>query len=115
MPLENGNLEAYKGAAQVTFGIGFNHHFIHGAQTIVQYDRAPSVWTTTFLYLAGFRFTVTWSVFSMLGSRTEIAGQVSNKTVELLSNVSLFADVTDRMVTGIETNLGRRWEETRKC
>jgi hypothetical protein len=30
----------------------------------------------------------------------------SNKAVELLSNVTLFADVTDRVVAGIETNLG---------
>ena len=107
LPFENAHLEAYKAAGQVTFGTGLAHAFIHGAQAIVQYDRDPSLWTTTLLYLAGFRFTETWSVFGMFGSRAEVSGSVANKTVELLSNVTLFADVTDRMVAGIETNLGQ--------
>jgi hypothetical protein len=107
IPFESAHLEAYKVAGQVTFGTGLNHKFIHGAQAIVQYDRDPSLWTTTLLYLTGFRFTETWSVFGMFGSRAEISGAVANKAVELLSNVSLFADVTDRIVAGIETNLGQ--------
>ncbi|MBK5280936.1 MAG: hypothetical protein JJE16_02485, partial [Nitrospiraceae bacterium] len=84
-----------------------NHRYIHGAQAIVQYDRGPSLWTTTLLYLAGFRFDKTWSVFGMFGSRVEVTGPVPGKAVELLSNVTLFADVTDRIVAGIETNLGQ--------
>jgi hypothetical protein len=107
IPLENAHLEAYKAAGQVTFGTGLNHKFIHGAQAIVQYDRAPSLWTTTLLYLAGFRFTKTWSIFGMFGSRAEVSGPVANKAVEVLSNVTLFADVTNRMVAGLETNLGQ--------
>lgn len=104
--MENSYLEAYKAAGQITFGTGLNHRFIHGAQAILQYDRSPSLWTTTLLYLAGFRFDETWSIFGMVGSRAEVIGSVSNKAVELLSNVSLFGDVTDRMVAGIEANLG---------
>lgn len=107
VPMENSYLEAYKAAGQITFGTGLNHRFIHGAQAILQYDRSPSLWTTTLLYLAGFRFDETWSIFGMFGSRAEVIGPVSNKAVEFLSNVSLFADVTDRMVAGIETNLGQ--------
>jgi len=107
VPMENAHLEAYKGAAQFTFGTALNHHYIHGAQAIVQYDRGPSLWTTTLLYLAGFRFDKTWSVFGMFGSRVEVVGPVSGKAVELLSNITLFADVTDRIVAGIETNLGQ--------
>ena len=107
VPMENAHLEAYKGAAQVTFGTALNHRFIHGAQAIVQYDRSPSLWTTTLLYLAGFRLDETWSVFGMFGSRVEVTGPVPDKAVELLSNVTLFADVTDRIVAGIETNLGQ--------
>lgn len=106
-PMENTHLEAYKAAGQITFGTGLNHRFIHGAQAIVQYDRDPKLWTTTLLYLAGFRFDETWSVFGMFGSRAEVGGAVPNKTVEVLSNISLFADVTDRTVAGIETNLGQ--------
>ena len=107
VPMENSHVEAYKAAGQITFGTGLNHRFIHGAQTIVQYGRSSSLWTTTLLYLAGFRFDETWSVFSMIGGRAEVLGPPANKFVELLSNVTLFADVTDRLVAGIEANLNQ--------
>jgi hypothetical protein len=107
VPMENSHVEAYKGAGQITFGTALNHRFIHGAQAILQYGRDSSVWTTTGLYLAGFRFNDTWSVFGMFGGRGEILGSVPNKEVELLANVTLFTDVTDRMVAGIETNLNQ--------
>jgi hypothetical protein len=107
VPMENSHVEAYKGAGQITFGTALNHRFIHGAQAILQYGRDSSVWTTTGLYLAGFRFNDTWSVFGMVGGRGEILGPVANKEAELLANVTLFADVTDRMVAGIETNLNQ--------
>ncbi len=107
VPMENSHLEAYKGAGQITFGTALNHRFIHGAQAIIQYGRDSSVWTTTGLYLAGFRFNDTWSVFGMVGGRGEILGSVPNKEAEFLANVTLFADVTDRMVAGIETNLNQ--------
>ncbi len=107
LPMENGRLEAYKTAAQVTFGTGFGYRFIHGAQAILQYDRHPNLWTTTLLYLAGFRFNKTWSAFGMFGSRAEVSGAVPNKEVELLANMTLFADVTERVVAGVETNVGQ--------
>lgn len=107
LPLENAHLEAYKAAGQITFGTALNYRFIHGAQAIVQYGRDSSLWTTTLLYLAGVRFDKTWSVFGMFGSRAEVSGPVANKAVGLLSNVTLFADVTDRIVAGIETNFGQ--------
>lgn len=107
LPMENGRLEAYKTAGQVTFGTAFDQRFIHGAQAIVQYDRHPSLWTTTLLYLTGFRFDETWSVFGMFGSRAEVSGAVPNKEIELLANVTLFADVTERVVAGVETNVGQ--------
>lgn len=107
VPIENSRVEAYKAAGQVTFGTAFDHRFIHGAQTIIQYGRDSSIWTTTGLYLAGFRFDKTWSLFGMLGGRAEIIGPVSNKTVEILANTTLFADVTDRLVAGVETNFNQ--------
>ena len=107
VPMENSLVEAYKGAGQITFGTALNHRFIHGAQAILQYGRDASMWTTTGLYLAGFRFNATWSVFGMVGGRGEILGPALNKEAEFLANVTLFADVTDRMVAGIETNLNQ--------
>jgi hypothetical protein len=106
-PFENSRLEAYKGAAQLTFGTTMNNRLIHGAQTILQYDVDPRVWTTTWLYLAGFRFNDTWSLFSMLGPRFEIGDAVGGANTEILANVTLFADITDRLVGGIETNFGQ--------
>ena len=107
LPMENSRLEAYKAAGQVTFGTGLNHRFIHGAQAILQYGRDSSVWTTTGLYLAGFRFNQMWSVFGMFGGRGEVFGPVAEKEIELLANMTLFADVTDRMVLGVETNFNQ--------
>jgi hypothetical protein len=43
----------------------------------------------------------------MIGGRAEVIGPAANKFVELLTNVTLFADVTDRLVAGIETNLNQ--------
>jgi hypothetical protein len=107
LPMENGQLEAYKGASQVTFGTAFNHHFIHGAQAIVQYDLEPKLWTATWLYLAGVRLDKTWSLFGMFGPRHEIGPVTGGRKVELLSNLTVFADVTDRVVAGVETNVGQ--------
>lgn len=107
LPMENARVEAYKGAGQVFFGTGLKDRFIHGSQVIVQYDQQPKLWTTTFLYLAGFRFNETWSVFGMFGPRTELGGRVTARRTEWLSNVTLFADVTNRLVAGIETNVGQ--------
>lgn len=107
VPIENSRTEAYKAAGQVTFGTAFDHHFIHGAQAIIQYGRDSSLWTTTGLYIAGVRLDETWSLFGMLGARAEIIGPVSNKAVELLANATLFADVTDRLVAGVETNFNQ--------
>lgn len=107
VPMETSHVEAYKGAGQFTFGTAFNHRFIHGAQAIVQYGRDSGVWTTTGLYLAGFRFDQRWSVLGMVGGRGEVVGPVPKREIEFLTNITLFSDVTDRMVAGIETNLNQ--------
>ena len=107
VPMENISVEAYKMAGQATLGTLWNHRFIHGAQAIAQYNRAPRFWTTTWLYLAGFRFDKTWSIFGMSGPRFEHGNSLGGFRKEFLSNVTLFADVTNRTVVGIETNFGQ--------
>lgn len=107
LPMENARVEAYKAAGQVTFGTAFENRFIHGAQTILQYDLDPRIWTTTWLYLAGFRLDDTWSLFGMVGPRFELGRAAGGTNAEMLSNVTLFADVTDRLVAGVETNFGQ--------
>jgi hypothetical protein len=107
LPMEDSTLEAYKAAGQLTFGTAFNNRFIHGAQTIVQYNIDSKLWETSLLYLAGFRFDTTWSILGMFGSRGFTNGAPGGSDVELLSNVTLFADLTERLVAGIETNLNQ--------
>ncbi len=107
LPMENATIEAYKTAGQITFGTEFTNRFIHGAQTILQYDLEPRLWTTTWLYLAGLRLDETWSVFGMFGPRAEIGNAVGGANVELLSNLTLFAGPSHHLVAGIETNFGQ--------
>lgn len=107
LPVEDTTVEAYKFAGQTTFGTAFRQRFIHGAQAIIQYDRDPAVWTAALLYIAGWRFDDTWSLFGMTGARGEVAGAVPARRAELLANVSLFADVTPRLVAGLETNVSQ--------
>lgn len=107
LPLENASVEAYKAAGQATFGTLWDHRFIHGAQVITQYDRQPRIWTTTWLYVAGFRFDQRWSLFGMIGPRFEHGNPIGGRNTEILSNVTLFADLTDRLVGGIETNVSQ--------
>lgn len=106
LPLENGSVEAYKAAGQATFGTLWDHRFIHGAQVIAQYDRQPRTWTTTWLYLAGVRFDNIWSLFGMVGPRFEHGSPIGGRHTEMLGNLTLFADITDRLVGGLELNFG---------
>lgn len=107
LPLENGFVEAYKAAGQATFGTLWDHRFIHGAQVIAQYDRQPGTWTTTWLYLAGARWNNLWSIFGMVGPRFEHGSSIGARHTEILGNVILFADITDRWVGGVEMNVGQ--------
>ena len=43
----------------------------------------------------------------MVGPRFEHGSQIGGRKTELLANVTLFADITDRLVGGIETNFGQ--------
>ena len=43
----------------------------------------------------------------MVGPRFEHESQIGGRKTELLANVTLFADITDRLVGGIETNFGQ--------
>lgn len=106
-PMENSTLEAYKVAGQWTFGTAFNNRFIHGAQTIVQYNIDPRGWTTTLLYVGGGRLDSTWSILGMIGGRGITNGGSGDSNVEVLTNVTLFADLSERLVGGLETNFNQ--------
>lgn len=103
LPFEGSELEAYKLAGQVTFGTAFRDRYIHGTQFIAEYFDATEVWELTLLYLAGSRFSETWSALAMLGLRAE-KGDASGNDREALLNVNVFADVAHRLTVGLETN-----------
>ena len=104
LPFEDGTLEAYKFAAQYTFGTSARNRLIHGAQGIAEKLRSSGSWELSLLYLAGYRFGRTWSVLGMIGGRTIRGGNLPGDE-EALLNVSVFADVAPAASIGLETNL----------
>jgi hypothetical protein len=75
----------------------------------MQYNLDRRRWTPVALYLAGLRFNKTWSAFGMFGFGVgplvfpfeDLPPQTGT---ELIVNLSLFADITDDFVLGVETN-----------
>lgn len=107
LPMENAVIEAYKFAGQWTLGTAFKNRYIHGLQTIVQYGIDPRRWTTTLLYIGGGRLNPTWSFLGMAGARHITNSAPGGRDVEVLTNLTLFADLTKRLVGGLETNLNQ--------
>jgi len=104
LPFEDGDLVAYKLAAQATFGTAFDGAYIHGTQVIVEREKDFDLWELTFLYLAGVRFDDTWSTLVMLGFRTD-AGDDAHDVTETIFNFALFAEVGEALVIGFEADL----------
>ncbi len=109
LPFEDGTLEAYKFAAQYTFGTAAGNRYIHGAQAIAENLRESGSWELTLLYLAGYRFDRTWSVLGMIGGRTLQGGDLPSGS-EALLNASVFADVSHSVSLGLETNVASDFE-----
>jgi hypothetical protein len=105
LPFENTTVAAYKGGAQWTFGKAFGNTFIHGAQLIIQYDRQPANWLPTLTYVAGMRFSRTWSVLGMFGFRGVTNPTHPGDEWEGIVNLSIFADIAPHITLGVETNL----------
>jgi len=104
LPFEEWSLRAYKSAAQITFGTGFEDRFIHGAQGILLYDKFTGKWSPTLLYVAGFQFDEYWSALGMFGFRTEIDGDDRGDRTSRIFNLSIFRHVGERTTLGVETN-----------
>jgi hypothetical protein len=104
LPFEGMDLAAYKAAVQVTFGTAFDDQFIHGAQSILLFDRHTSHFSPVLLYIAGLRFDEQWSMLAMVGMRTEINGPDVAERTERLINMSLFYDATSQLTFGLETD-----------
>ena len=107
MPLEKTRIAALKPAVQWTFGTAFNNRFIHGIQVIMQYEFQPRLWAPTAVYIAGLRIDRTWSVMGIVGARGEIGEKTRADHTELLANLNIFADLNERLTTGLELNFGQ--------
>lgn len=105
LPYENSTLEAYKFAAQLTFGTALDNRFIDGMQVIVEPDINREVWDLTFLYLAGMQFDETWSVLGMIGARPEIEEGIGLQHTDGIFNLTVFADVDHSTTVALESNL----------
>lgn len=105
LPFDDNKLDSYKFAAQHTLGTAFDDKFIHGWQGIVEHRRETGVTETTLLHIGAARFDETWSTLWMLGGRAHIGGERRGARSDFLANWSVFADVNEKLVAGIETNL----------
>jgi hypothetical protein len=133
-PFGDGRFEAYKFAAQYTFGSAFDDRFIHGTQGIVLYDRDRRGTVLSLLYIWGLRFDEKTSMLGMVGMRTEFApntfgrrtgilvdpdeaadeattiGERGGSRTETLLILTLFREVNERLTFGFEANYARGLE-----
>ena len=109
LPFDGTTLEAYKFAAQYTFESGTTKHFVHGTQAIAEYKRQDRFWQWTLLYIPAFRLTDTWSALLMLGTRFKTGSD--DRDTEAVINASLFADLSENSIVGLETNLAAGGEQ----
>jgi hypothetical protein len=113
MPIFETQIVAHKFAAQYTFGTALDDAFIHGVQGIGYFDTVDGKFIPTVLYLAGLRLDERWSLFGMVGMSVgpqtfPFADFPDRDGVDIITNLSIFYDVTDRLVLGVESNLSRQ-------
>lgn len=102
-PLENQSLKSLKVAYQRRIGSRLeSEKFVQGIQWIGKSDLSPRKLTVDALYLTGYRFNDQWSVFSMQGVRA--SRKSSERRFQGIFNGSIFRNVTDRLIWGVETN-----------
>ena len=106
-PFEGGTLEAYKFAAQWTFGTAFDDQYIHGTQAIVEPTTDFSNWNLVLLYIGGIQFDETWSALGMIGARTATGPGIDERRTETLLNFTLFAHTSPWTTLGVEANYAR--------
>jgi hypothetical protein len=103
LPIEESQLAAWKFAVQHTLGTGWREKAIYGWQGILEYRRASQVTEATLVAIGGARFDETWSSLLMLGGRAHLGGGYAEARNDLIANGSLFADVSHKLVAGLET------------
>ncbi|MFQ3593644.1 MAG: hypothetical protein SNJ82_10755 [Gemmataceae bacterium] len=104
LPLADGRVEAFKGAAQYTLGTAFNDHFIHGFQGILFIDRTNGAVSPTLLYLAALRFDPVYSLNVFIGFSHEFGGDNLINPTQIIIAPTLFAELSKQWTLGLEVN-----------
>ena len=103
-PMNNFDLEAYKMAVQWTIGTSKNNKFIHGIQVLAESYVHDDLLELNFLYVPAYRFNKVWSAIGLFGVMLESGSDASEKNYTIILNTSIFADINDQMVVGVELN-----------
>ena len=119
LPFEGGRLDSIKLGLQGTFGTHAKNRFVHGWQYLGEADAATGRIETTFLYLAGVRYSERWSTLSMVGFNlpNEERAPGERRDDAILFNQSIFRDISKDTIAGLELNLragrlGTAWRMT---
>lgn len=104
-PFEGGHLEALKFGFQGTLGTFRGRRSIHGWQALVERARTGKNLQVDALHLAGHRLGRHWSVFTMQGVRWRRTDAEPQRVVKAVFNPTVFREVSERLVFGLETNL----------
>lgn len=103
VPFHGRHLEAFKFGLQGTFGNFRQQRSIHGWQALLECARAGKNRQLDVLHLAGHRFGQHWSLLTMQGIRFQ--RQESQRNVKGVFNPTVFREVSEQLVFGLETNL----------
>lgn len=103
-PMQDLELEAYKMAIQWTIGASVNHKFIHGLQVIAESYIHEDLLELNFLYIPAYRFNEVWSAIGLFGVMVESGEDRADKAYTILLNTSVFADLGNHTVLGLELN-----------
>ena len=103
-PMNNFELEAYKVAVQWTIGSSKNNKFIHGVQVLAEKYTHFDLLELNVLYVPAYRFNKVWSAIGLFGVMLESGTDASLKNYTIILNASVFADISNQMVVGVELN-----------
>lgn len=92
----------YKPSLQGTFSSPKSHHFVHGWQLTGEHHVDENRYSTTAIYLFGYKFNDYWSTLDMAGVR-RIAFE-SKAYYAGVFNSTLFYSLSPNLVMGIEAN-----------
>jgi len=85
-------------------GSSRNNKFIHGIQFLSESYFDDAITELSLLYVPAYRFNETWSAIGLFGMMLELGSDAVNDNYTILLNASVFADLSDRIVDGIEFN-----------